>query len=654
MDDRVERERIPLSSHSDFIWNGYLKGVKPGQIYGYRVHGPFNPKAGNRYNPSKMLFDPYAKAIGRDLTWERALFAYDYDRKDELVLNNQDSAFCAPLAKVYADDYDWGGDRRLSIPPEDTILYETHIKGFSAMQYDLAEDLRGTYAGFASEPVIGYLKKLGVTSVDFLPLHYHVDEYELRQRGLTNYWGYSPLGFFTPHPHYARQGGDPVREFKDMVRELHRNGIEVILDVVFNHSAEGNHLGPTLSFRGIDNISYYKMQKSDPGQYADYTGCGNTLNAGNPWVLQMFMDSLRYWILEMHVDGFRFDLASTLGRDVHYVNMLSGFFQIIHQDPVLVGVKLIAEPWDLGEWGYQLGNFPVRWSEWNGKYRDSVRQFWRGDDVSLREITNRLTGSPDLFATNGRSQWSTVNFVTCHDGFTLRDLVTFTKKRNEANGEENRDGTDYNLSHNYGVEGETDDPGIRRLRFRQMKNFIASLFTSAGVPMMLAGDETGRTQNGNNNAYCQDNPVSYYDWHFGPEALNLLEFTKKMVALRRSHAVFKKLLFKWVADGIPIGSALWFDADGLTIREERRDHRAADLFALLLTENERERPEILIIYHRGDKRNSFTMPDRNGMEWEMLISTDDTFSLPAPCSPKTVIDIPDRSVTICISSGGPS
>ncbi len=542
-----EIARIPLREQTDFVWHVYLPEARPGMLYGYRVYGPYRPEEGLRFNPHKLLLDPYAKAVTGPVQWSEAMFGYDPAAAAadpatvDLRMSTLDSAPGMPKSVVVESAFSWGDDRRPAIPWHDTVIYELHVKGFTYLNPDLPEELRGTYAGLAHRETIRYLKSLGVTAVELMPVHFFVDDWHLLKRGLRNYWGYNTIGFFAPDPRYAAFGPEnAVAEFKSMVRSLHQAGIEVILDVVYNHTAEGDHLGPTLSFRGIDNQAYYRLVPGEPRRYMDFTGTGNTFNMLHPRAIQLIMDSLRYWITEMHVDGFRFDLASALARELYEVDRLSAFFEIIHQDPVISQVKLIAEPWDLGEGGYQVGNFPVGWAEWNGKYRDNVRRFWRGDAGQVGELGFRLTGSSDLYAHNGRRPYASINFVTCHDGFTLRDLVSYERKHNEANGEGNRDGTDANWSENFGVEGDTEDEGILRARFQQMRNFIATLFVSQGVPMLLHGDEVARTQRGNNNAYCQDNEVSWMPWQRDERQRALLDWTRRLVALRKRNPVLRR------------------------------------------------------------------------------------------------------------------
>ncbi|MGI8847733.1 MAG: glycogen debranching protein GlgX [Candidatus Dormibacteria bacterium] len=532
-----------LIDRTDLTFHGYLRGVGPGTLYGFRIHGDYNPGRGHRFNENKLLVDPYARALSGAVQWGPPVFGYDHNPDLSDAKSQLDSAGHVPLSVVIDDRFDWKGTRAPRTAWADTVVYECHVKGFTAQLEDVPENLRGTYAGMAHPAAIERLKALGVTAVELMPIHQYIDANHIVERGLRNYWGYDSLGYFAPEARYssAGDGGAQVVEFKQMVRALHGAGLEVFLDVVYNHTCEGNHLGPTLSFRGVDNEAYYYLAPEDRRHYWDVTGCGNTLNAGAPQTLRLIMDSLRYWVTEMHVDGFRFDLASALARQFFEVNKLSAFFDIIHQDPVLADAKLIAEPWDVGEGGYQVGNFPVGWAEWNGKYRDTVRDYWRGSSVGVADLAYRLTGSSDLYADDGRSPSASINFVTAHDGFTLRDLVSYNDKHNQANGEENRDGTDDNRSWNCGAEGDTDDPEILELRARQQRNFLATIFLSQGCPMILSGDEMGRTQRGNNNAYCQDTQVSWLDW--ARVDAGLLAFTKRVVRLRGEHPVFRRRHF---------------------------------------------------------------------------------------------------------------
>ena len=545
-EDTKEAERIALPEHTDMVWHGFLPDVRPGQLYGYRVYGPYEPEKGHRFNDNKLLLDPYARAIARQPNWTNALHGYVIgDKHHDLSYDKQDSAADGPLGCVIDEAFTWGDDRQPKTPSHRTLIYEMHVKGFTKLNEEIPEALRGTYAGLSCEPAIKYLRDLGITAVELLPVHMHADDRTLLDKGLVNYWGYNTLSFFAAEPRFASvtNPAEAIQEFKTMVRNLHDAGIEVILDVVYNHTAEGNQLGPTVSFRGIDNASYYRLSPENPRYYMDYTGCGNTLNMRNPRVLQFIMDSLRYWVINMHVDGFRFDLASTLARELHEVDKLGAFFDIIHQDPVLSQVKLIAEPWDLGEGGYQVGNFPVLWSEWNGKYRDTVRRFWKGDGGMASEFATRISGSSDLYGWSGRRPHASVNFITCHDGFTLNDLVSYDQKHNEANGEDNRDGANDNNSWNCGVEGPTDDPKVIESREKKKRAFLATLIFSQGVPMILAGDEIGHSQRGNNNAYCQDNELTWLSWKLDDRARSLLDFTRHVIAIYREQPTFHRRRF---------------------------------------------------------------------------------------------------------------
>ncbi|HUY29775.1 MAG TPA: glycogen debranching protein GlgX [Acidimicrobiales bacterium] len=560
--------RHTLPDETAHIHHGYLSGVGPGQRYGYRVHGPWRPAHGLRCNPDKLLLDPYGKAVDGALRWRRSLFGHQPG--DELRASRSDSAPAMPRSVVVSPFFDWGNDRPPETPWHKTTVYELHVKGMTARHPGVPEELRGTYAGLGSPAVVDHLLSLGVTAVELQPVHQFVHEQHLVERGLRNYWGYNSICYLAPHADYSSAGslGQQVQEFKQLVRTMHSAGIEVLLDVVYNHTAEGNHLGPMLSYKGIDNAAYYRLLAEDPRYYVDYTGTGNTLNMRHPHVLQLLMDSLRYWVTEMHVDGFRFDLASALARTLHEVDRLSAFFDIIQQDPVISQVKLIAEPWDVGEGGYQVGNFPPLWSEWNGQYRDCVRDYWRGQDRTLPELASRLTGSSDLYGHNGRKPWASVNFVTCHDGFTLADLVSYNDKHNEENGEDNRDGEDHNRSWNCGVEGATDDAEVLALRRRQVRNLLATLLVSQGVPMISSGDEIGRTQGGNNNAYCQDNETSWLDWERADE--DLLEFTRALTALRHEHPVFHRR--RWFQGrrfhGAGVSDIAWFSPEGKEMAEQ--------------------------------------------------------------------------------------
>ena len=543
VDDDGTETRIDLPEVDAFVWHGYLPTIAPGQRYGYRVHGPYDPESGHRCDPSKLLLDPYAKAIDGQIDGDPSLYSYTFG--DESRRNEEDSLGHTMTSVVVNPFFDWGHDRPPQHEYHESVVYEAHVKGLTQLHPAVPEEMRGTYAALAHPAVVEHLSSLGVTAVELMPVHQFVNDPALRDRGLSNYWGYNTIGFFAPHNGYAFNAGrgQQVQEFKSMVKALHDANIEVILDVVYNHTAEGNHLGPTLSFRGIDNAEYYRLVDDDPSHYFDTTGTGNSLLMRSPTVLQLIMDSLRYWVTEMHVDGFRFDLAATLARQFHEVDRLSAFFDLVHQDPVVSQVKLIAEPWDLGEGGYQVGGFPPLWTEWNGRYRDTVRDFWRGEPSTLGEFASGLSGSADLYENTGRRPIASINFVTAHDGFTLRDLVSYNEKHNEANGEDNRDGESHNRSWNCGVEGETDDPAVLALRARQQRNFLATLMLSQGVPMMSHGDELGRTQGGNNNGYCQDNEITWVDWDLDEEQNGLLEFTRRLVHLRRDHAVFRRRRF---------------------------------------------------------------------------------------------------------------
>jgi isoamylase len=541
-----ESLRILMPEYTDHVWHCYLPEIKPGQIYGYRVHGKYEPERGMRFNHNKLLVDPYAKAIVRNLKWDNSLLGYELNSEArDLSFNNTDSAGYAPLCAVVDSSFTWSDDRKPKTPWHKTIIYEAHVKGLTFSNLDIPDNLRGTYLALTTDPVISYLKDLGITAIELLPVHHRVDNKFLLDKSLDNYWGYNTLGFFAPDIRFAYGKGplDHVKEFKMMVRALHNAGIEVILDVVYNHTAEDNQLGPTLSFRGIDNASYYRLMPGQERYYKDFTGCGNTLNMLHPRVLQLIMDSLRYWIEEMHVDGFRFDLASALARELHEVDKLGAFFDIIHQDPVISKVKLIAEPWDLGEGGYQVGNFPVLWTEWNGKYRDNLRCFWKGDEGQISQLASRLTGSSDLYEASGRKPHASINFITCHDGFTLNDLVSYNHKHNVANKEDNRDGENHNNSWNCGLEGDTRDANVLRLREKQKRNLLTTLILSLGVPMLLSGDEVSRTQKGNNNAYCQDNDLNWHKWKLSQSEKELLEFTRKLIKIRKLYPVLTRRKF---------------------------------------------------------------------------------------------------------------
>ena len=615
----AETARLPLPEYTDQIWHGYLPQARPGQRYGYRVHGPYKPVEGHRFNPNKLLLDPYAKAIGGRIAWDDALFGYKIgDAEEDLSFDERDSAPFMPKCVVVEPAFTWGDDTRPDIPWHKMIIYEMHVKGFTMLNPLLPKHLRGTYAGLATQSVIDYLTNLGITTVELMPVHTFVDDRYLVEKGLSNYWGYNSIGFFSPERRYSATGD--IDEFKTMVKAFHQAGMEVILDVVYNHTAEGNHLGPTLSLRGIDNAAYYRLVDGDPRFCMDYTGCGNTLNMTHPRVLQLIMDSLRYWVLEMRVDGFRFDLASALARELHEVDRLGGFFDIICQDPVLSQVKLIAEPWDLGEGGYQVGRFPPGWAEWNDKYRDTVRAYWKGDGGLIGEVGNRLSGSSDLYASSGRRPCASINFITAHDGFTLHDLVSYDGKHNEANLEDNKDGNNNNLSWNCGAEGETDDPAIRALRQKQKKNFLATLLFSQGVPMLLAGDEIGRTQKGNNNAYGQDNDISWVHWDLKPEDQELLKFARRCIALRRAHPALhrRKFFHGRPIRGTGVKDIHWISPEGREMTDEEWDLSYARCLGVFLAGagldemDERGRPiaddNLLLLLNAHHEEIPFTLP----------------------------------------------
>jgi glycogen operon protein len=566
-DPSRETDRIRLREVTAHVWHGRVPGLSAGQLYGFRVGGPYEPERGMRFNPAKLLIDPYARALAGSVGWESPVFGYPLGGEEEdLARDDGDSAAGVPRCVVVDPSFDWSGDRPPATPFHETVIYEAHVKGLTMRHPEVPESQRGTYAGLASPPILEYLKRLGVTAIELMPVHAFLDDHYLVERGLRNYWGYNTIDFFAPEARYSGSGdrGGQVREFKEMVKALHGAGIEVLLDVVYNHTAEGNHLGPTLSLKGIDNAVYYRLVEEQPRFYMDYTGTGNSLNARSPQVLKLIMDSLRYWVQEMHVDGFRFDLAATLAREFHDVDRLGSFFDVIHQDPVISQVKLIAEPWDVGPGGYQVGNFPVLWTEWNGKYRDTVRAYWKGDSGVMDELGYRLTGSSDLYGEDGRRPNASINFVTAHDGFTLNDLVSYNEKHNEANGENNQDGASDNASWNCGAEGPTDDPEIVELRERQKRNFLATLLLSQGVPMLLSGDEISRTQGGNNNGYCQDNEVSWLDWEVDERKEALLAFTRELIALRKAHPVLHRRRFFQGREihGSDIDDISWFTPEG--------------------------------------------------------------------------------------------
>jgi len=659
-DEADHETRIELTERTAFNWHCYLPGTGPGRRYGYRVHGPYDPASGRRFNPAKLLVDPYAKAIEGPILWNRSnVLPYppSLDEHADLTPDGEDSAPAIPKCVVIDPAFDWEDDRPPATPWHETVIYEVHVKGFTQRHHGVRDDLRGTYAGLASEEALAYFRDLGVTAVELLPVHHIADESFLHERGLTNYWGYSSIGYLAPHALYSATGrrGEQLREFKGMVKALHGAGIEVILDVVYNHTAEGNHLGPMLSFKGVDNQSYYRLMTEAPRYYQDFTGTGNSLNPVHPSVLRLIMDSLRYFVIDCHVDGFRFDLASALAREFYEVDRLSAFFDTIHQDPVLSQVKLIAEPWDVGPGGYQVGNFPVLWAEWNGMYRDTMRDFWRAQ-ANVAQFASRFTGSSDLYQSDGRAPFASINFVTAHDGFTLRDLVSYNEKHNDANGEHNRDGTDDNRSWNCGVEGESDDPAVNALRARQRRNFLATLFLSQGVPMILGGDELGRTQRGNNNGWCQDNELSWFDWDAADG--ELLAFVRHLIRLRRAHPVFRRASFfsgtSVRGSGLP--DVWWFRPDGR--RMTQRDWQLPDGQTLGVFLNGREIPErtphgeriaddsFLLLFNASGAPIEFTLPTRRfGRAWTVELATGD--GMPeGEIGSRARVTVQDRSLTL--------
>ncbi|MGY1693830.1 glycogen debranching protein GlgX [Geodermatophilus sp. SYSU D00814] len=659
-DDDGTETRIRLPEMDGYVWHAFLPGIQPGQRYGYRIHGPYDPQQGQRCNPTKLLLDPYAKAIDGQIEWDPSVFGYDFDSGER---NDEDSAAHMPKSVVVNPYFDWGVDRPPRTPYHKTVIYEAHVKGLTMTHPDVPEELRGTYAGIAHPAVVSHLQGLGVTAIELMPVHQFVQDDTLLQKGLRNYWGYNTIGFFAPHNEYASNtdNGMQVQEFKGMVRTLHEAGIEVILDVVYNHTAEGNHLGPTLSFKGIDNRAYYRLVEDDPQYYMDYTGTGNTLNARTPQALQLIMDSLRYWVTEMHVDGFRFDLASALARELHDVDRLSAFFDLVHQDPVVSQVKLIAEPWDVGEGGYQVGNFPALWTEWNGKYRDTVRDFWRGEDATVGEFASRITGSSDLYQHSGRRPMASINFVTAHDGFTLTDLVSYNEKHNEANGEGNNDGESHNRSWNCGVEGDTVDKKVLTLRARQRRNFLATLMLSQGVPMLLHGDELGRTQRGNNNGYCQDSPLTWIHWDEVDEGL--LEFTKLVTRLRAEHPTFRRRRFFHGRPvrrqaGAPVQDIAWLTPGGDLMTEDDWDAGFAKSIAMYLNghgiRSTDERGEDVVddhfylAFNGSHEPIEFTVPaEEYAGLWTVRLDTAEMGEVePRELKPGETITVQDRSMVV--------
>jgi isoamylase len=637
-DEEHETVRVRMTEHTDQIWHVFLPEIKPGQCYGYRVYGPYDPQSGRRFNASKLLIDPYAKAISGDIEWGPEMFGYELGGEDEdFARDYRDDAAGMPKCIVIDPAFDWGKDALPATPLHCSIIYEAHVAGFTKLCPDIPEAERGTYAGMGSKPAIDYLKNLGVTALELLPIHQHVEDQMLLEKGLSNYWGYNSIGYFAPHSAYGSKepGTAQVREFKTMVKNLHAAGIEVILDVVYNHTAEGNHLGPTLAFKGIDNQSYYRLSPQDPRFYMDYTGCGNSINVLHPQVLRMVIDSLRYWVTEMHVDGFRFDLAATLVRGESGISKYSAFLAIIHQDPILSQVKLIAEPWDIGEGGYLVGNFPVLWAEWNGKYRDTVRSYWKGGDSLVGEFAYRISGSSDLYRMSGKRPYASINFVTAHDGFTLNDLVSYNEKHNEANGEDNKDGDNNNHSWNCGVEGLTDDPKINALRARQRRNFLATLFLSQGVPMLLAGDEFGRTQLGNNNAYCQDNELNWLSWKRDKASEMLLSYTRRLIKLRTDHPVFRRPKFFQGRKirGQDVKDIMWFNPGGTEMTDDEWSSHFVRCLGMLLSgktidvRDEHGEPIVddtfMVLFNAHHEARRFVLPGRLDVRWSLLVDTAD-------------------------------
>ena len=630
----TETAKIPMVERADEVWHVFVPEARPGQLYGYRVHGPWDPKKGQRFNPAKVLMDPYAKAVTGDVQWRPEMFAYQIDHPDgDLVRDDRDNATLVSKSVVVDQTFNWDNDRMPRHPLEDTVIYETHVRGFSKLWEVLEPEQRGSYSGIGSSAAIKYFKKLGITAVELLPVHEHVDDKHLLDKGLTNYWGYNSIAFFAPESSYSSWGtrGQQVAEFKQMVKNLHTAGIEVILDVVYNHTAEGNHLGPTFSFRGIDDEAYYR-RGADPRYYFDYTGTGNTLNVPDPRVLQLIMDSLRYWVTEMHVDGFRFDLAAALARELHAVNKLSPFFDVIHQDPIISQVKLIAEPWDVGEGGYQVGNFPVLWCEWNGRYRDTTRRYWKGDQGQVNDFAYRLTGSSDLYLNTSRNPTASVNFITAHDGFTLRDLVSYNDKHNDANGEGNQDGESHNNSWNCGAEGNTEDHAILDLRARQQRNFLATLLLSQGVPMICGGDEFGRSKGGNNNTYCQDNELTWNSWQRTQEEERIFEFTRKLIAFRAEHPIFHRPKFFQGREVIDhLKDINWLRPDGVEMEEKDWNNQHTRAFGVMLCgddmgvatfEGAPIRDETFyLVFNAHHETVPFTLPGKPSVTWQLILNT---------------------------------
>ncbi|WP_161888075.1 glycogen debranching protein GlgX [Pontibacter russatus] len=664
-DPRKEIAEVKLGEHTHQIWHAYLPGLKPGQLYGYRVHGPYEPEQGNRYNANKLLIDPYAKAISGTVEWHDSLFGYEVGHEDEdLSLSESDSAPYLPKSVVVNQQYDWEDDKAPKIPYHRSIIYEAHVKGFTMLHPDIPDKIRGTYKGMAHPESIKYLKELGITAVEFMPVHHFITDRYLKEKGLTNYWGYNSIGFFAPDVRYCSNGthGEQVVEFKDMVKALHKAGIEVILDVVYNHTGEGNHMGPTLSFKGIDNASYYRLVEDNKRFYMDYTGTGNTLNSSLPSALRLIMDSLRYWILEMHVDGFRFDLASALARELHGVDKLGSFFDIIHQDPIISQVKLIAEPWDVGEGGYQVGNFPAGWTEWNGKYRDCMRDYWRGEHSMLAEFAERFTGSSDLYQDDYRRPTASINFITAHDGFTLHDLVSYNEKHNLENGEDNNDGESHNRSWNCGVEGPSDDPAVLALRQKQKRNLLTTLLLSQGVPMLVAGDEISRTQKGNNNAYCQDNEISWLNWEEADT--KMLRFTRKLIKFKKDHPAFGRR--RWFQGqpikGTGVYDIAWFLPEGTEMDEEHWSHDYAKSLAVFLNghgihflgpKGEQVKDDsFYLIFNAHHEPITYRLPSkRYGDKWIKILDTSSEGGFekePETYAPRKTIEVEGRSMVLLL------
>ncbi|MDY5129503.1 glycogen debranching protein GlgX [Actinotignum urinale] len=661
LDNKNNENRIELREVDANVWHCYLPSVRPGQRYGYRIHGPYDPDNGHRCDPSKFLLDPYAKAIEGNIDSNQAVFSYDF--LDPSKPCTQDSLGHVPVSVVISPFFDWGYDRPPQHNYNETIIYEAHVKGFTQRHPDVPEELRGTYAGMAHPPIIDYFKSLGVTAVELMPVHQFINDTSLQDRGLSNYWGYNTIGFFAPHSGYGvKSGGAHVDEFKAMVKAYHEANIEIILDVVYNHTAEGNHMGPTLSFKGIDNESYYRLVPDSKQHYFDTTGTGNSLNMTSPHSLQLIMDSLRYWVTDMHVDGFRFDLASTLARELHSVNKLSSFFDIIQQDPVISQVKLIAEPWDVGEGGYQVGGFPPLWTEWNGKYRDTVRDMWRGEPATLPEFASRLTGSADLYETSGRRPFASINFVTAHDGFTLNDLVSYNEKHNDANGEGNADGESNNRSWNCGEEGPTDNPAVTSLRSRQLRNFMTTLLLSQGIPMISHGDELGRTQGGNNNTYCQDNEISWIDWELDEEKISLLNFVRETIKFRKNHPIFRRRRFLTGTDSVGqdgLPEIAWFQPEGSLMVTEDWDSGFARALMVFLNgsgikePDERGNPiiddDVLLMFNAGDEELTFTIPEGSfGRQWTEAIDTAESVELDSQLLPGESVALLPKSMRVFV------